>query len=267
MGNSRFFPMGCAISEEDLNETQVQQDPALEKEHQAAGDNGFKQTLKTRKVLVIGRAEEDRRDKLMQNIVLCCGNGRKAEFIPIDRKNKNMVAVDHLPKLDSEAHRRKPTENLPVYTYETELRTVLTPGACKSLSKFVEGKFQAVILVIGASRITPPKDSTEEYSLALQDENSYSQALEELICHSVIGAVPVLVLINNISTLRIEGQADDDFNKMVRGICSEVKLALSLVEDKLSDIAVLGCDDGDQGTIADGASWLVRKLRNLEFKE
>ena len=61
--------MGCAVSEEDANEAGPPQDPAILIEHEVAGDDGFKEQLKQRKVLVIGRAEEDRRDELMKKIV------------------------------------------------------------------------------------------------------------------------------------------------------------------------------------------------------
>lgn len=179
----------------------------------------------------------------------------------------NTVAVDQLSRIDADAHKRKASETFPVFSYETELKTMLTPGACQSMGTFVGGKgFQAVVLVIGASRILPPQTADDEYSLMLQDETSYGQVLEELLKYKCIDGVPVLVLLNGMNTLRAEGQSDDDFNKLIRGICNEVKLALSLVEDKVSDLGVIGCDDSDESSISEGITWLVRKLRAVVVK-
>lgn len=65
--------MGCAISEEDKpEEERHHRDTGIAHDVTVSGESGFKRVVKARKLLVIGRCQEDERGTLMEHIVQRC---------------------------------------------------------------------------------------------------------------------------------------------------------------------------------------------------
>eukprot|EP00658_Telonema_sp_P-2_P043439 TRINITY_DN3137_c0_g1_i1.p1 TRINITY_DN3137_c0_g1~~TRINITY_DN3137_c0_g1_i1.p1 ORF type:complete len:278 (+),score=83.07 TRINITY_DN3137_c0_g1_i1:123-956(+) len=256
--------MGCAISEED--DQSEYRDPAVVDKVTISGESGFKKTVKARKLLFMGMDDHGRNAVVCQ-VVQRHGNGAKADpmgFGPPSNKNMYQVSVDALPRLDLNRHKNG-DEILPVNCYELDFTTAQDRGSHPALLTFSGGPVHAVVVVLDASWVKILESG--EMGLTPEDEATYIGCLEKLGQSNIIGRVPVMVLLNNIQTLRNpDCVCHGEWEERKHKIELDVKLSLIDIEEQVSDLIVFGLEqplEENQDFNPTAIEWLVRKIRKV----